>query len=125
MEGTAEGGALPQDARLTEGDAAVHAPGPLLLPGSLGNGEVELLPVLHPLRCLPQGGVTADILYKSSSFTHLVCPPLLLCVGIECLDLRLFPAHTPALPLGDGLDHAQIVPGHDLLEAGDIGLKGR
>ena len=42
-------------------------------------------------------------------------------IGVERLDLRLLTGHAFLLVLGDGPEHPVVVPGHDLLEAGDVG----
>ena len=75
VEGTAEGPSLPLHARLAVGDAAVHAPPPLLPPEGLRQGDVKGLPVPDPLLRGPAGGLLPRIVQKSCCLSHVAQPP--------------------------------------------------
>ena len=76
VEGAAEDAALPLDARLTVGYAAVHAPAPLLPPDGLRHGEMETLPVPDPLLRRTAGCLLPLIFQKSCDLSHFSHPLL-------------------------------------------------
>ena len=74
MEGASEGFALKLHAGLTVRYAAVHTAGPLLHPLFFGNGQIEFVPVLHPLQGRAQFIFLSGILQKTCGFSHSVFP---------------------------------------------------
>ncbi len=81
---------------------------------SIGEGLVDLVPVLQPHRHRPPGGQLAVVLQEAGRITH-VSPSLLAMIasiGVGAVDLG---------PAG-GLEHSPVVAGHDLHEAGHRGV---
>jgi hypothetical protein len=75
VQRAAEGLAFYKQSRLAERHAAVHAARPLLFPYALRQGNVEFIPVPHPLQRRTARFVCAVVFKKSCGFSHFSVPP--------------------------------------------------